>query len=257
MVKVGQINIDGTKMKANAANRRTKTKDEYYKWLKKIDKRIAEMFREADKVDAYEDELYGKDKRGDELPEDLNTDEKMDKKIKEVLERLKQEKKVNFTDVDAKFMKMSNGRIDAAYNCQAAVTNEQVIVESEVITLSNDRPQLEPMIEGTERNLGKRVKGVAADTGYFSYGNFEYLAKRKKKGYIPDRNEDKGKREGANQYDKSKFQYDREKDEYICPDGKRLRRVSHKNPRKNRTWHGTVYRGKKCNTCSNKALCTS
>ena len=37
IVKVGQINIDGTKIKANAVDRRTKTKEEYRKWTKKID----------------------------------------------------------------------------------------------------------------------------------------------------------------------------------------------------------------------------
>ncbi len=36
LISVGQMNIDGTKIKAHAANCRTKTKEEYQKWLKRI-----------------------------------------------------------------------------------------------------------------------------------------------------------------------------------------------------------------------------
>ncbi len=37
LIKGGQINIDGTKIKANAADHRTKTKKEYQQWVKRID----------------------------------------------------------------------------------------------------------------------------------------------------------------------------------------------------------------------------
>jgi len=80
IIKVGQINIDGTKIKANAADRRTKTKEEYRKWAKKIDDKIKKILEEADEADKKEDKLYG-DKRGDELPEDINTEEKLKAKI--------------------------------------------------------------------------------------------------------------------------------------------------------------------------------
>jgi tRNA(Ile)-lysidine synthase TilS/MesJ len=85
LISVGQMNIDGTKIKANAANRRTKTKEEYQKWLKRIDDRIQQILEEAEATDAKEDQIY-QDKRGDELPEELNTQEKLKAKIKKVME---------------------------------------------------------------------------------------------------------------------------------------------------------------------------
>jgi len=83
-------------------------------------------------------------------------------------------------------MKGGDGRIDVGYNCQAVVTDNHLIVSSEVIQDPNDRNALELMIETTEENIEEEVKELAADTGYSSYENYEYLSKKNKIGYIPD-----------------------------------------------------------------------
>ena len=74
---MGYLATDGTKIKANASNDYTLSEDE----LKEI-RRIVERGIE---IDEEEDKLYG-DKRGDELPPELNTQEKLRKKIKELEE---------------------------------------------------------------------------------------------------------------------------------------------------------------------------
>ena len=50
-------------------------------------------------------------------------------------------------------MKGGDGKINTSYNCQAAVTENQLIVGSDVITEANDRAALEPMIKNTEETL--------------------------------------------------------------------------------------------------------
>jgi transposase len=177
IVKVGQIYLDGTKIKANAANRLTKSKEDYEQWLKRIGQKIKDILEEAERTDTEEDLLYG-DTRGDELPEDINTDEKLKKKIEKVLKRFKKEKeKINLTDHDAKFIKGSDGKINASYNCQLAVTEDRFIVGSDVSIEANDREALKPMVEATEKALGESVKEIVADSGYSSYENYEYLSK--------------------------------------------------------------------------------
>ena len=57
-----------------------------------LKKEIQKYFREADEADAREDKLYGPDRRGDELPPELSTEEKRIRKIKEIQERLRAEK---------------------------------------------------------------------------------------------------------------------------------------------------------------------
>ncbi len=108
LVRIGQISIDSTKIKANAANRRTKTRDEYREWLRKVNKKIEEILEEADRVDAQEDQIYG-DKRGDELPEDIDTEEKLKQKLQDVTKQFKTDReKINLTDSEARFMKVGH-----------------------------------------------------------------------------------------------------------------------------------------------------
>ena len=60
LVKVGLIAIDGTKLHANASHHANLD----YEQLAR------EILKEAARIDAAEDELYG-EQRGDELPDDL------------------------------------------------------------------------------------------------------------------------------------------------------------------------------------------
>jgi len=205
LVRIGQINIDSTKIKANAANRRTKTRDEYQKWFKRVNDKIEKILKEAGRVDAEEDEIYGEE-RGDELPEDLDTEEKLGRRLEEVAKKFKTGKeKINLTDPDARFMKGGNGRIDIGYNCQAAVTDDQLIVSSEVLTDPNDRYALERMVETTEENTEEEVREVGADRGYSGYENYEYLSKKGKIGYIPDPNMNRVSRRQLTKYHQDNF----------------------------------------------------
>jgi hypothetical protein len=84
MVKVGELTIDGSKLKANAAPRRSKDKEGYEAWLKRVEEEVREILREAGRVDAEEDALYG-EQRGDELPGGIQGKMVIKKKIEEVL----------------------------------------------------------------------------------------------------------------------------------------------------------------------------
>lgn len=64
LVKLGTVSLDGTKMRANAAMEANVTRD-------KLQELVQRMLAEAEAIDQAEDELFGKDKRGDELPEHL------------------------------------------------------------------------------------------------------------------------------------------------------------------------------------------
>ena len=68
MVKLGHISIDGSKFKANAADRKSYDQQ-------RIDKEIKSILDKAEQADREEDDLYGPDKTGDELP-DENKDRK-------------------------------------------------------------------------------------------------------------------------------------------------------------------------------------
>lgn len=85
VIRVGVVALDGTKMKANAALSANRTLDG-------LEKEIAAMLSEAAARDAEEDAKYGKDKRGDELPDDLRTRESRLARLEACKARLDAEK---------------------------------------------------------------------------------------------------------------------------------------------------------------------
>jgi len=144
LVKLGHISLDGTKIKANASRHKAMS----YKRMKeeetRLEAEIKELLQQAVAVDEEEDQRYGKDKRGDELPKELAFRESRLRKIREAREALEAEARQeaeqakkeakqaaevpsdktqrNFTDPDSRIMPAPGGKhFEQAYNAQAAV----------------------------------------------------------------------------------------------------------------------------------------
>ena len=114
---------------------------------------VDELLRRAEEVDEEEDRRYGRDKRGDELPEELSFPDGRLRKIQEARAALEAEAAAgqaeaeggahpgvpddraqrNFTDPDSRVMPGPGGRdFQQSYNCQAMVdSGNQVIVAAQ------------------------------------------------------------------------------------------------------------------------------
>ncbi len=77
LVEVGVISIDGVKIRANASRGANRS----------YEKLVADILKEAEEIDRWEDGLYGAD-RGDEVPEHLRTEEGRRAAFKAAKERL-------------------------------------------------------------------------------------------------------------------------------------------------------------------------
>ena len=71
LVKLGHVALDGTKMKANASKHKAMSYGRILKREEELKKEVDELLRRAQSVDNQEDQQYGKDIRGDELPKEL------------------------------------------------------------------------------------------------------------------------------------------------------------------------------------------
>jgi len=71
LVKLGHIAVDGTKIKANASKHKAMSYERMTKDEEELAKKVAELLRVAEAVDAAEDAEYGPGVRGDELPKEL------------------------------------------------------------------------------------------------------------------------------------------------------------------------------------------
>jgi hypothetical protein len=93
----------------------------------------------------------------------------------------------NFTDPDSRIMPDGATKaFEQCFNGEVAVDRvSQVIVATNITQQTNDKQQVQPLIEGIKRNFGdRRPKRVLADNGFFSEDNVNYLAGEKIDSYL-------------------------------------------------------------------------
>jgi transposase len=71
LVSLGNVALDGTKVKANASKHKAMSHERMLKTEAQLEAEIAALLRKAELIDAQEDARYGKGRRGDELPKEL------------------------------------------------------------------------------------------------------------------------------------------------------------------------------------------
>jgi transposase len=71
LVKLGHVAIDGTKLQANASKHKAMSYERMEEKEKQLKAEVEKLLAQAAETDAVEDELYGRGKRGDELPAEL------------------------------------------------------------------------------------------------------------------------------------------------------------------------------------------
>jgi transposase len=216
MVTLGRVALDGTKLRANASRRKAMSYVRMGEKEKILAQEVSDLLAEAEAIDKAEDAQFGKNRRGDELPDELRRRESRLAKIREAKAALEQqaaaaaaersrersrergedpdtadanaeaaaEKAVpkpkaqrNFTDPDSKIMKTSDGSFHQCYNGQAVVDAEhQVIVAADLNDCASDVGNLIPMTEQATTNTGTTPGQVLADAGYCSADNLDAAA---------------------------------------------------------------------------------
>jgi transposase len=91
LVKLGHVALDGTKIKANASKHKAQSYERMCETEKKLDEEVKKLLTQAESTDAEEDESFGKGRRGDELPQELQRRESRLIKIREAKAALEQE----------------------------------------------------------------------------------------------------------------------------------------------------------------------
>jgi transposase len=213
--RVGRVALDGSKVKANASKHKAMSYGRMRDKQQQLRDEVTQLLARAEAADAAEDAEYGADRRGDELPAELQRRESRLKRIREakrVLEaRAKDEAaakgqpvesakpdpkaQYNFTDPESRIMKGSDGFVQA-YNAQVAVDALQLIVGQAVTHETNDKRQLMPMIATIKAQSGHTPAQLLADAGYCSDENLQAVAKTRIDAYISTRKQTHGERPG-------------------------------------------------------------
>jgi transposase len=213
VLKLGKISLDGTKIKANASRHKALSWDYACKLEKQLKEEIKELMRLAEKADAEElpdgldipDELS---RRKERIVAIAKAKEEIERRAAEryarekeaydqkIAERKAKEEKtgkkpggrtpkqpepgplpndqVNLTDEESRVMPSSGKGFEQAYNAQAGVDiDSMLIVEGHITQNPNDKQEIEPALQklsSLPEEIGK-VDAILADTGYFSESN--------------------------------------------------------------------------------------
>ncbi len=171
LAKMGRVALDGRKVAGNAALEANRKKEA-------IEAEVGRILKEAGEVDEREDDLYGKDLRGDELPEGLGTKKDRLRRLREAAKRLEEAEEAAQAEQAEKVVKRREEEEKTGkgwtqgYNGQAAADcDSQVIVAQDVTQQENDVKQLKPMLERCEEQSGRKPRETVADAGYWSEDN--------------------------------------------------------------------------------------
>jgi transposase len=224
LMKLGSVSLDGTKIKANASKHHALSWEHACKLEKQLKGEIEELLgkaQRADKEDLPEgmdipEELLRRESRLEAIAAakaeiERRAAERFAKEQEEHRAKLaareakakstgkkprgrtpsppqpgpKSKDQVNLTDSESRIMPSSSGGFEQAYNAQAAVdVDTMLIVENHITQQSNDKLELAPAVESLctlPDSLGA-VDNLLADTGYFSQKNVE---KCKGKSIVP------------------------------------------------------------------------
>jgi transposase len=203
-MKLGRVVLDGSKIKANASKHKAMSYGRMKETEKRLREEVRRLLHQAEAADQEDDRRYGRDRRGDELAEELQRRESRIGRLRQAQRALEERAReqaqsegqeenqaqpapkaqYNFTDPESRIMKGAEGFVQA-YNTQVAVEPLlQLIVGQTVTPAANDKQQLVPMIEKIEEQSGQKPREVLTDSGYCSEENLRYLGKRKISGWV-------------------------------------------------------------------------
>lgn len=253
LIEGNTLFVDGSKFRANAGIGKTRTKETLEKELKKIDDKINQLIDECTKIDKQEES----EKSHVQIKQEIENNQDLAERVKGYMKELESSGKanINTTDPDSVKAKMRQG-IHSCHNLQVSTDEKYgLIVSADAVSQNNDFGQLSEQIKQATENLGKKPENVCADAGYFDSDD---LAKIDKDiiVVVPSVKQTKEERsnEPKNLFDKDNFKYDKEQNEYICPEGKRLKYKGRDN--KEGTKFAYQAKAEDCHQCKHYKECT-
>ena len=244
------VAIDGSKFKAVNSRDKNFTRAKMKRRLRDVESAIERYLAQLDETDKTEP-----------APDDAKTLQDKVAKLREEMARLKKlevrmleapDQQLSLTDPDARSMN-SRGTGVVGYNVQSAVdAKHHLIVAHEVSKVGSDRQQLSKMAMQAKDVLGTNKLTVVADKGYYNGDELHECEQNDIVAYVAKPRTSPNKAKGY--FDRSRFKYIKDNDEYECPAGERL---THRTTTTDR--HKTIrrYWSSACGGCAIKSQCTN
>ena len=153
---------------------------------------------------------------------------------------------------------MRNGQLKPGYNIQIGVESEY-IVGLGAFSNRSDVNTLIPFLNRIKSHTRRLFERIIADAGYESSENYLYLEENGQQCFIKPTNYEISKKRTykTNPYAVENMEYNTEKDEYTCPNGRKLkfRRESTKTTENGYVVSTRYYSNDKCGRCPHRDKC--
>lgn len=186
--------------------------------MDKTDKRIEKILKECEQADNSESGTPVK------LPEELKDKLALKEKVQSIVEKIKKEERKQLNAVDEDCVKVRGRQgTHAGYNAQISVDEKHgLIVNSDVVNENNDAKQFSEQVTQANEMFGRKCKTACADAGYTNTGNLKETVEEDIEVIVPSQKQSLHKAQEDDPFGKDKFLYDKENNQYICPEGKVL-----------------------------------
>ncbi|MBI2926148.1 MAG: transposase [Verrucomicrobia bacterium] len=207
LTQVGTISVDGTKIQANASKHAAVSYQRAGEMLEQLELEVKELLERAEQAETQEPkerldipaELARREKRKAALQQarqviaerakELAAAQQEEFKAKQAARQQQREQghkprgpeprppseepdpkaQYNFTDPESGIMKAGNGNhFEQAYNAQAAVDGQMLIVGERVSVAANDKQELVATVAAISPVVAEAVQAVLVDSGFYS-----------------------------------------------------------------------------------------
>ena len=208
ILKIGNISLDGTKIKANASKHKALSYKHACALEKQLQEEVAQLMKKAQESDnsaidegiSIPDEIERREKRLEVIKDAKLKIEERAKERYEIEQKAHQDKidardnyekktgkkpkgrkpkppkaepkdkdQVNLTDEESRIMPTSGGGFIQVYNGQASVEHESLLlVHNHLTQHTNDKQEIAPTLIFFEKNPQLKADNLLADAGYFS-----------------------------------------------------------------------------------------
>jgi transposase len=225
LITLEQVMQDGTKIKAQASTRSYHREGTIREHLKRARQRVEEMGdprNEEASPKVKQAQARARREQQERLENALEELQKL--QARKSGEKAKSEARVSTSDPQARVMHHSDGGLSLSYNAQLSTDAAHGLIVGVAVTQeAEDSAQLLPAVERLEERLEKKPEQMVADSSYTTRDNIEKMAKQEidflgsmKWENVPSGASTPGR------LPPSAFVYDRERDVYVCPEGKLL-----------------------------------
>jgi transposase len=249
MVGLALHAVDGTKIQGQGSTRTAWSQKKLEKFLARVDQTIAALEAELSGHEVSDDEGY-------RLKKELTDRQALRKMIEEKLQTLASQDKTDMNphEPEARMVKTGSGT-RLGYNGQIAVDDKKgLIVAEQLLTEPFDQGALMPLLDRVEEQLGKTAENTVADGGYNTEQTLVEAQQRNRSITVGAGPAD-AESHPDEPYHLSRFTYDAQNDQFVCPRGERLDFEHEKTKEHDRRVR--VYRCTVGATCPVAAQCTS